>query len=292
MRDFLRDKGTIIRRVIIVLLVCLIVYEAYNIYIEEHERSLAVSEYDSIEEAAVSGDTGHDTPDGNGWDGERSGNVVSADGAGSVQVGGYPDLTVDYDLLKKQNSDYIGWLYWKFDDAGDRNDFEISYPVVLEQARDEYLHKTFKGQVNSAGCIFMDLDSIPSFDGYSDFLFGHNMRNGTMFGSMDNIYRSADKEAISRTPQYVYVYTKDAILQYVVFEYELTNSGNEAVYRIISDEDDYDTYVKRLKKLGNYKCPVDIDFEKRPELLNLSTCSGSSGTNRRLVVHCVKVGNI
>jgi sortase B len=50
--------------------------------------------------------------------------------------------------------------------------------------------------------------------------------------------------------------------------------------------------VKRLKKLGNYKCPVDIDFEKRPELLNLSTCSGSSGTNRRLVVHCVKVGNI
>ena len=60
----------------------------------------------------------------------------------------FPDMEVDYEGLKKKNRDYIGWLY--VGSAG------ISYPVVQGADNEYYLHNTFEGQANFAGCIFMD----------------------------------------------------------------------------------------------------------------------------------------
>lgn len=277
------DKWGILRRVLIIVLIGVIIYEAYEIYAEEHERNVAVQEYDAIEEEAVT-DNGSEPADGT--------QDSSAGSSSSSKEGdNYPVLTVDYDLLEETNEDFVGWLYWKFDVSDDKHDFLISYPVVKEQSVDQYLHKTFTGEINSSGCIFMDVDSDSDLNGYSDFLFGHNMRNGKMFGSMDSIYRTSDKAAMQSTPQYIYMYTRKAIYQYVMYEYEQTNSGNDTVYAVLKNDSAYDAYVKRLQKLNNYDCPIEVSFDDRPELLNLSTCSGSAGTSKRLVVHCVRVGS-
>lgn len=261
--------------VLVVILVGVIAIEARDIYEEVHEREVAVKEYDDIASEAVSlnKDTDSETKEEN----------VSID-----EVTGVPELSIDYDLLLSINSDFVGWLYWDFDVDNDKYDFTLNYPVVKENYVNQYLHVTFTGENNSSGCVFLDVDSDESFMGYSDFLFGHNMRNGSMFGSLDNLYKIPDSTEISDEPMYFYVYTKESVFKYVVYEFENTTNGNDVVYAVIGNDEEYDSYVERLKKLNNYTCPIDISFEERPEILNLSTCSGAQGTSKRFVVHGVK----
>lgn len=265
--------------IIVAILVGVIAYEGYNIYEEEHERNLAVQEYDDIASKAVSVSPEKD-PD----TGKES---VAID-----EDTGIPELSIDFDMLTAQNPDFIGWLYWDFDIEGDKYDFTLNYPIVKENFANQYLHVTFTGERNSSGCIFLDEYSDETFKGYNDFLFGHNMRNGTMFGSIDYLYKSPNKEEISAEPLYFYIYTKEATFKYVVYTYESTNNGNDTVYAIIDDDEGYDKYVERLKNNTNYKCPIDVSFEDRPEILNLSTCNGQQGSSKRFVIHGVKVDTV
>ena len=265
--------------IIVAILVGVIAYEGYNIYEEEHERNLAVQEYDDIASKAVSVSPEKD-PD----TGKES---VAID-----EDTGIPELSIDFDMLTAQNPDFIGWLYWDFDIEGDKYDFTLNYPIVKENFANQYLHVTFTGERNSSGCIFLDEYSDETFMGYNDFLFGHNMRNGTMFGSIDYLYKSPNKEEISAEPLYFYIYTKEATFKYVVYTYESTNNGNDTVYAIIDDDEGYDKYVERLKNNTNYKCPIDVSFEDRPEILNLSTCNGQQGSSKRFVIHGVKVDTV
>jgi sortase B len=265
--------------VIVVILVGVIAYEGYGIYEEEHERKIAVQEYDDIASQAVSVSPQKD-PD----TGKES---VAID-----EETGIPELSIDFDMLSSQNSDFIGWLYWDFDVEGDKYDFTLNYPIVKENYANQYLHVTFTGERNSSGCIFLDEYSDETFMGYNDFLFGHNMRNGTMFGSLDYLYKNTNKEEMSSEPLYFYVYTKEATFKYVVYTYESTNNGNDTVYAIIDDDEGYDKYVERLGTITNYKCPIDVSFEDRPEILNLSTCNGQRGSSKRFVIHGVKVDTV
>ncbi|WP_192575363.1 class B sortase [Butyrivibrio fibrisolvens] len=266
-------------KILIVILVVVIGYEGYDIYKEVHEREVAVKEYDDIASSAVS-----TNPEKDPETGEES---VAID-----EETGIPELVIDYDLLSSQNSDFIGWLYWDFDVEDDKFDFTLNYPIVKEHYANQYLHVTFTGENNSSGCIFLDEFSNENFMGYSDFLFGHNMRNGSMFGSLDSLYKMPNREALSEEPMYFYIYTKDAVFKYVVYEFESTTNGDDTVYAVIEDDAGYDSYVSRLKNLNNYNCPIDISFEDRPEILNLSTCSGPHGSSKRFVIHAVKVGTM
>ena len=57
----------------------------------------------------------------------------------------------------------------------------ISYPVAQTDDNDKYLHTTFEGKSNASGCIFMDKDSQTDGKGQHTILYGHNMKNGSMF---------------------------------------------------------------------------------------------------------------
>ncbi|MGN0243714.1 MAG: class B sortase [Lachnospiraceae bacterium] len=84
---------------------------------------------------------------------------------------------VEEEALRNMNSDYCAWIRIP--------DTPIDYPVVQGKDNEYYLHHTFTGQENASGAIFMSVDN----DGFEDkntVLFGHNMRNQTMFGSLKN----------------------------------------------------------------------------------------------------------
>ncbi len=92
-------------------------------------------------------------------------------------------------LLREINPDYVFWLQIP--------ETVIDYPVVYKD-NDYYLRRDFYGEKNKHGTIFLDVSC-----GLSDeflLLHGHNMKDGTMFGSLrnfkDNVYRSQHKEII------------------------------------------------------------------------------------------------
>jgi len=99
-----------------------------------------------------------------------------------------PAAVSDYPAAKPLGYDYINWAALTAVNANTigwitLSDSEIDYPVVQGHDNAHYLYHTFAGLQNVSGAIFMDYRDTPDFSG-SLRIYGHNMRNGTKFGSL------------------------------------------------------------------------------------------------------------
>ncbi|WP_026524058.1 MULTISPECIES: class B sortase [unclassified Butyrivibrio] len=257
----------VIRILLVIVLLGIVVYEGIMFYRDQKEYAVAVNEYDDLRDNYIT--EKEDTIE----------DVVVTDDNGEI-IGTYPNLDINFDALEEINSDFIGWLYFPAVS-------KINYPVVKEQTIDQYLYRTFDGKYNKAGCIFMDVLSDENFCGYSDMVFGHNMKNNSMFGSLKSIYKSGGEDVIKDNP-YVYIYTKDQVLKYRIFAYYRTTQGSYS-YTEVTNEEEYDDYLKYISRNTMYEIPSELSFGDYPSLLTLSTCSGQSGSGQRFVLHTVKV---
>ena len=92
-----------------------------------------------------------------------------------------PPLAVDFESLKAINPDVKGWLYIEA--------LDISYPVVQGPDNDAYLHTTYEGTSNFAGSIFLDYQNQGDFSDGNTIVYGHNMKNLSMFGKLKQMKR-------------------------------------------------------------------------------------------------------
>ncbi len=90
---------------------------------------------------------------------------------------------VDFESLQAINPDVVGWICIEGTD--------INYPVVQGTDNSYYINHMFNGDSNSAGSIFMDYRNRRDLSGRNTVLYGHNMKNGTMFNQI-NQYKSQD----------------------------------------------------------------------------------------------------
>lgn len=182
-------------------------------------------------------------------------------------------LLIDFVQLKEKNPDLVGWIY-----AGN---FGISYPVVKGTDNEYYLHRTFEGQYNGSGCIFADYTASGSFDDYNTFLYGHNMKNGTMFGSLKKLLR---EDGLYDDDPYFYIYTEDYIYKYIIYSYYITPPDSDS-YNPVETKEEYGDYLGRVLKKSSYDCGVKPEGDA--PTVSLSTCSGSGENKQRFVVHGV-----
>ena len=90
-----------------------------------------------------------------------------------------PGIRVDFDSLKKINPDIIGWLHYP--------SLDISYPILKGEDNDYYLHHTVEKKKNFSGSIFMETKNSSQFTDSHTIIYGHNMKNGSMFGKLKRI---------------------------------------------------------------------------------------------------------
>lgn len=93
---------------------------------------------------------------------------------------------VDFDGLKAQNPDVAAWIQIPA--------LEVSYPVVKGTDNEYYLHHMFDGQEHKNGSIFIDYHNQADFTDHNTIIYGHNMKNGSMFGTLsryqeESLYR-------------------------------------------------------------------------------------------------------
>lgn len=215
--------------------------------------------------------------------------IWSVESAPDMNLNLYPERDVDWYGLKAVNPDYIGWMYFSFTGNDEEHSFTLDYPIVYETYKNQYLRTTFEGQSNSAGCIFMDMYSNPSFYGYNDIIYGHHMRDDSMFGALELVHEMDDLDYIKAHPQYLYVYTKTACHKYILVAYEQVNNSNNIAYGVAHENETYDQLKDNIKSLDTYMPSDEFTWVGRPELLNLSTCDGPSGTSKRFILHFVKI---
>ncbi|MBR0093477.1 MAG: class B sortase [Lachnospiraceae bacterium] len=258
-----------IRYVAIVICILVVVYEGYEIISSRIEYQKAIDEYASIEDEYV----------------QVSGEKVSGMAGYSIGNDGvlveedtetYPELIIDFEKLTEVNDDFIGWLY--FPALG------ISYPMVKENYIDEYLRTTMYKTPLTAGSIFMDLWSDAKFGGMVDFIFGHKMRNKTMFGKLPDLVE--DSSPVDNDP-YVYIYMRDRVYRYRVFSFCETMKNATVYQNVGADPEKYDTVIDYIEENNVYSSPMAYDLSMRPDLLILSTCS-TFGGDARFIVGTIK----
>ena len=193
----------------------------------------------------------------------------------------YPNLQIDYDGLTATNSEFVGVIYIPV--------LNLTYPIAQSTGNDKYLHTTFEGTRNASGCIFLDCAASKDFSDSNSFIFGHNMKNGTMFGSLKQFLQ---KEELCDEDPYIYIYQKDQVLVYRIFAY-YTIPVRDDVYDDFSGDDGYDAYVADAGKHSVYHSSKEekIDWSSRPKLLTLSTCYATGHVNN-FIVQAALVENV
>lgn len=197
------------------------------------------------------------------------------------EVKGVPDLKVNFKGLSSINADVASWIYMP--------GVDISYPVVQGKDNDYYLQHTFEKNVSLSGAIFMDYQDSPDLVGFNTFIYGHNMRNGTMFGSLKKYLQD---ETLIQSAPYFYLYLKDgSVKKYRIFAY-YQDDGNSDTYSRPSKEGE-EAYLAMIRKKSFVRVTLTPEEEKQAalfhEYVTLSTCTGFTGSGRRFLVHGVCV---
>ncbi len=188
----------------------------------------------------------------------------------------YPELDIDFAAFAQVNPDFVGVLYIP--------SLELRYPVLQGKDNEEYLHKTYDGITNSAGAIFLDYLASRSMEDRNSFIFGHNMKNGSMFGSLKKFVTD---DTLAAGDPYIYFYTSECVRKYEIFSFYYSFVGSDA-YQNFAGDSGYDEYTEKALRNSIF-INNEVDLSGRPNLLTLSTCSGTEHV-KRLLVHAALIG--
>jgi SrtB family sortase len=209
---------------------------------------------------------------------EQNGGIAEQDADAQNVSGANVQISVDFDELRSINAEMVAWLYV--------SGTNISYPVTLTDDNDKYLHTSFEGKRSSGGCVFLNAGSNGDFSDLHSIVYGHNMRNGTMFGELDKLsergFFDANREIILVLP--------DKQVNYTIFASYVTSV--EATYTVdFADKDAFSTWVKQMYALSWFKLDgggAEVGAFEPSEVANvltLSTCIGDGDYSKRRVVH-------
>ena len=161
--------------------------------------------------------------------------------------------------LEEINEDYSFWLYCA--------DTQIDYPVVHGEDNEYYLHRMFNGERNAAGTLFVDYRNLPDFQDPNTLIYGHHMRNNSMFGALNDYELEGYFEA---HPYLLAVSGKEIAIVEIFAGY--TTSEDDHCYDIaISDEEDMMNFVAEAQAKSNFEAAVNVLPGDR--LATLSTCA-------------------
>lgn len=182
----------------------------------------------------------------------------------------------DFAQLKETNDDIYAWLTIP--------GTTIDYPVLQNEEDNFYLKRNLDRSSGYPGCIYTNKCNDKSFEDLNTILYGHNMRNGSMFASLHDYEDEENFEA----NRFIYVYTEEHRLTYEIYaavkfsdvyipEAYGTNSSTGKEQFLA----DLQTNADKYASVSNI-----LDKEVLPEekLITLSTCVYGEDTTRYLVV--------
>lgn len=177
---------------------------------------------------------------------------------------------IDWEALKVMNDDLVGWLYIP--------DTVIQYPIVQGSDNDYYLTHTFDGTTNACGSIFMDMSNKSDYSSDNTIIHGHNMKNGTMFGSL----RKFEEKEYWQSHPYIWIIKENTVAKYEIFSVGITESASDVYTIEFGSEESFNNYITNRTKLGAiFETGVSVTTEDK--LLTLSTCTSSTEEGRRVV---------
>ena len=182
--------------------------------------------------------------------------------------------TVDFDALRENGPDIIGWLTLP--------DTAINYPVTQTEDNEYYLHHLYDGTYNKTGCLFADYENQEDFSDRNTIIYGHNMRDGSMFATLNEYdeqsYFDGHPKMYLVTPGGGYI-----VEIFTAFVAKPSESGSDTSPWRLNWKDDgaYTTWLSEMA--GRSVIETDVTVTSSDKVLTLSTCT-PGGASRFIVM--------
>ena len=182
---------------------------------------------------------------------------------------------VDFKKLKSENSDVVAYIKV--------NNTNIEYPIVKTSNNNFYLNHSFDKSKNSRGWIFVDYKNKFDNTDKNIVIYGHNMRDGSMFGSLKNIL---NEEWYNNTKNMNITFlTENGNYIYKVFSIYKIESEDYYIKTDFSTDNEYQKFLNIIKErsIKNF----DVKVKASDKILTLSTCANNN--KYRVVLHAKKL---
>ena len=175
---------------------------------------------------------------------------------------------------KINNEDVVGWIIM--------NQNKINYPILKSNDNNFYLTRDYNKKHNQSGSIFMDYRNN-DFKDKNTVIYGHSMLDGTMFGSLREMFKKSYFD--TKNNNYIKIYDLNSKeITYQIFSYYIIDTENYYITTTFTTEEQYKIFIDRITK-RSYK-NFNIKIDTTDQILTLSTCSSN---NKRKVLHAVKL---
>jgi len=188
---------------------------------------------------------------------------------------------MDFEVLHTYNEDVIGYILIP--------DTKVSYPIVQSVDNAYYLNHNMDGSKGYPGCIFAENYNSPALDDPVNIVYGHNMRNNSMFGALDEYrkeeYRNEHPYIIVYLPEEVRVYEVVVASKYsdrhLLSDCFVQEAGGTYTFQgFVGNEGlGFTEELEAYNAKGSYVAAEQV--EESDQILVLSTCS--SGNMRYIV---------
>jgi len=184
---------------------------------------------------------------------------------------------IDFKTLKEQNSDTIGFIKV--------NGTDVETVVVKGNDNNYYLSHNFEKQSNVAGWIFADYRNKLDGTDKNIIIYGHNMRNNTMFGTLKNILSKDWQE--NEENRFITFVTENEESTYEVFSvYQI--EAEDYYIKVDFSKEGFKEYIDDMKSRSRFDFNVDVNEDD--SILSLSTCANDN--KYRVVLHAKKLNKI
>ena len=247
-----KKKGgsNIVSNIILVIAIVVFAVSAYKLYGIFSEYNKGDKEYQKIQDLVINTEKKDDTKE--------------------------ETFSVDFEKLLEMNSDVVGWI--RFDEPS-----EINYPVVQGRDNEEYLKRTFEANTNKLGTLFVDVNNPGDISGRNTFIYGHNMKNGSMFAQL---LKYKDDSFYKEHP-YFYIYTPDGkVRTYEIFSAGVVKDTSDSYIMDYADDAAFQTYIDYIKQQSAY--PTSAEVTTASKIVSLSTCTNVRD-DERFLVHGVMI---
>ncbi|TGY95255.1 class B sortase [Petralouisia muris] len=173
-----------------------------------------------------------------------------------------PDLrwpAIDFDALSEINSDIVAWIYIE--------DTEINYPVVQGTDNQYYLKRLFNGKWNGSGCIFLDSRNSPDLSDRHSIIYGHHMKNGTMFSGLTE-YK---KQGFYEGHPVVLLMMLEQNVRVEIFAGYVARVSDKAWEIALGSDVEFREWMEEAKERSCFKSEITPAVTDR--IVTLSTCN-------------------
>lgn len=255
-----------------VMLIALVVlcYSAYRIYMIQKGYSDGDALYQKVQEQAVQ-ITMSEVAEEDSVDEEPAKEEKKDKGKTEKKKKNlsFPKANIDFAYLKRINPDICGWIFLE--------DSVIHYPIVQGSDNETYLKQAYDKSSSYFGSIFMDMRNDNDFTNQNTIIYGHNMKNGSMFGTL----KRYQEEAFYQKHKYFYIFTEDKMYRYQVCAIYTTTADSD-VYTVTYDtKEDWLAYEQSI--LDRSCIDTGVSLGEKDRIITLSTCHGVHTDNRFVV---------